>query len=1045
MEFDGDLDIKARELEDRKKTPDQLTQQAAMRWADEQLDPLLPKPPFFLHIVGGIGKGKTTIILNMLKAYQKNNTFCKVYYYSPSGKSDPKLRMFLTSHNDSFEYTPENLDKTFGEIAEDNRKHSSSLKADGSTGPTPGSAAQNLTPQELKSRFEKKIPTRFKDNLNKAKLPQKTKDDLATDARKKVSCRNLIIFDDATGSLITGRNTKYTKDLVSIRHDNTSIIMCTHSDTSLAHQVRNIVTTQILFEPGNDQELKNIAMDIGGIDVKQLGGILNHVRKVPHGFLLVDKRVPFQDRFVLNLKERLNPDAFIVPGSKQGRAADHNKDGIPDAPVELFRSNGYLPSSAPASKFEARYAAKGKALQQEAIRLNQGLLPAEKIMAQVQEKKRAKRLLSEQQAGALPRTEKLATLSRANKRARTDQEFKLPTMDRAVLFKQRGQEKVTELSRQDRTQSKGAALNSGVLEAKFQKGVARNTAIATGGRRGFGGRGRRSAAAVGPMAQQLEEMIKMQQELKNAKDANLNDEKDRKAESDRAAEAELNNYEPNTVGPFRSDEYQLNQVGRDNPPQLPDFPLSRPGMTDIRFARDAPQNPLRGQLVERIDQLKRQKEEFRTVRDAELNKGTRDVLMQDLAQNLPTRPEDRMADESGSVVENEPQTQAEGASIAQLVDMNTQDTQNEVRPVTPEPPPEDMNVQKLPPVVDMTPSFDQAVEEQPVEQQRRKRRPKRNIMDPLPNAGTNFHVGIPPPPQQAPQQAPQQVEEQVPQQTPEAKKTGGRARRDPLAAQGGLPGKRSHGPSATPLDKDGVLNETQALKVEPVAKFKMPVDESAALTPIMPYIPSNPLQVDSTVPAPEVPLNGSSFKITPIQPAKAPEQPKINKVLEPNRRDIKKAPRKNVSLPKNEDGGVAATGVFTAAPVEAPPPVKVVEQGQEPDAFNQGTIPVKRSGKISKSQNRAKVKARKAEESAQRQAKGTGRMNMDQQELTKAQSDVSAQNLAKATAEPVPLSRPKKRPLELERPAEQPFVKRALNEPTPDVPLSSNTRAMTDE
>ena len=321
MQFDGDLDNKARALEDLKKTPDELTRQAAMRWADARIDPSLPQPPFFLHVVGGIGKGKTTIILNMLREYQKYNTFCRVIYLSPSGKNDAKLRMFLTADNANFDYTEENLSKIIADIRTENQELKKSTA--NTPGPTPAKGANAMTPGEIKRRIQGKVPQNLAGGpsaaltgLGSVQTPEKTKEDLAREARKKVSCRTLLIADDATGSSLVGRNTPFTKFLVSIRHEDTSVILCTHSDTSLSAQLRNIVTSQILFEPGNDKEMRALSEDIGGVSDKQLRGILNFVRddNPRHGFLFVDKKRPFKERFSANFRQPVDP-AAVAPRS----------------------------------------------------------------------------------------------------------------------------------------------------------------------------------------------------------------------------------------------------------------------------------------------------------------------------------------------------------------------------------------------------------------------------------------------------------------------------------------------------------------------------------------------------------------------------------------------------------------------------------------------------------------------------------------------------------------------------------------------------------
>jgi hypothetical protein len=520
MDFDGNLDIKAREIEDLKKTPEELTRQAAMRWADGQIDPLLPQAPFFLHIVGGIGKGKTTIILNMLREYQKYNTFCRVIYLSPSGKNDAKLRMFLTADNPNFEYTAENLTKLMEEIERENAELKNGDNSP-TSGPTPAAGSQDLSPQEVKRRISRKVPTQFGSGTSAAlsglaapKSAPKTKEDLAKDARKKVSCRTLIIADDATGSILTARNSPFTKFLVSIRHQDTSIILCTHSDTSLSAQLRNIVTGQILFEPGSGRELKTIVDDVGGVSQETLLNILGHVQRVPHGFVFIDKKRPFRDRFILNFKNVMDPDSF-----RQGATG-----GLEGKTLELFRSGGFLPTPAQATSAEAPFAEKAYQLQQEAILLNRGLTPAEKILQEQNASAKRKRQVESSAKTSTAKRAQVAGIARAAKRQRASDAVVVNSAIRQQAFRTNAAARLTQTSQR-----------GGVLDAKFNRGVSRNVAIATGGRRGIGGRGRRSAAALGPLAQQLEENIRLQADLKAQRDQLSKDEEARKAEAEKEA------------------------------------------------------------------------------------------------------------------------------------------------------------------------------------------------------------------------------------------------------------------------------------------------------------------------------------------------------------------------------------------------------------------------------------------------------------------------------------------------------------------------------
>lgn len=668
MEFDGDLDSKAREIEDLKKSEDELIQQAAMRWADSQLDPHIPQPPFFLQLVGGIGKGKTTIILNLVREYQRVNTFARVIYLSPSGLNDAKLRMFLTADNSNMEYTEENLTELMREIEEETAA-ASAARPGGSDTATPASGSQGLSPQEVKRRIQKKVPPTLgaKDGINQTGLAGtkdkiKTKEELAKEARKRVSNRTLIIADDATGSILTKRNSPFVQFLVSIRHQNASVILCTHSNSSLAAQIRNITTAQILFEPGTGTELKSLVQDIGGVSDKTLEGMLSHVAQIPHGFVLVDKKRPFRDRFVLNFRELLDPHAFRSP--KEGGAEGQ----------EMFRSGGYLPTPAQATAAERRYTQKGLLLQQEAMRLNTGLTPAEKIL---QEQNVAAKRAREVQSGA--RTEafkraqtRTAIRQKGKKQSLHDRTVTATGAIRSAAYQQNAAARLT-----------SASKPGGVLDAKFQRGVARNVAIATGGRRGIGGRGRRTAAALGPLAQQLAENLELQADLKRQQDALGRDEEARQAE------AEKDDFDE-PIGPELPEEVQLNNFAKDNPPNMPEFPLNAGGgVTPFRSPPSQLTLDLKSAVTARRNKIiDAQKAAF---------SGS---LQDELRSALPNKTEDDIFNQGEQVAfENQPLSQAEAAAEAAVEPMNVEQDIREdevpskqkvdiVQPLPPSPEPE---------------------------------------------------------------------------------------------------------------------------------------------------------------------------------------------------------------------------------------------------------------------------------------------------------------------------------------------------------------------
>lgn len=81
-----------------------------------------PKSHFLYLIIGGVGSGKTSLALNLLKIKKEDGGFRKaynqIYVVSPTAKYDPKWDKLINEVDDEGNYYTECNDETIGEIIE---------------------------------------------------------------------------------------------------------------------------------------------------------------------------------------------------------------------------------------------------------------------------------------------------------------------------------------------------------------------------------------------------------------------------------------------------------------------------------------------------------------------------------------------------------------------------------------------------------------------------------------------------------------------------------------------------------------------------------------------------------------------------------------------------------------------------------------------------------------------------------------------------------------------------------------------------------------
>ena len=217
---------------------------------NKNLNPMLPKLPFAISLVGASGSGKTNLLLNILEQYNKKFRPEDIILISPSIGLDDKLKHI----NTPWKY--DTFDPTIIESVINQQK-------------------------ELKKKNTKKIP-----NL-------------------------LIILDDCLQTGAFNHHSIIETAYVRLRHFDISLICSSQKYVGLSRTIRLNSKALILFEPYNESEFDSILDENSSKYTRlKMKKMLDLVFSRPFGFILInnserDKTKRYIDSFqkYLNLND----------------------------------------------------------------------------------------------------------------------------------------------------------------------------------------------------------------------------------------------------------------------------------------------------------------------------------------------------------------------------------------------------------------------------------------------------------------------------------------------------------------------------------------------------------------------------------------------------------------------------------------------------------------------------------------------------------------------------------------------------------------------
>ena len=176
-----------------------------------------PKSNFLYLIVGGIGSGKTTTALRLLKIPKENGGFRKafnrIYIVSPTAKYDNKWDRLVNEVDLEGNYYTECTDDTIGEIIEKIEEYNEDFKASSGS-------------DTAKGRLE-----------HKGKSPN-----------------NLVIIDDCVDSLTKRKKSKLDKLILTLRHLKTTVFLMSQKLNSIPTLIRAQARCITFFPTINKRE-----------------------------------------------------------------------------------------------------------------------------------------------------------------------------------------------------------------------------------------------------------------------------------------------------------------------------------------------------------------------------------------------------------------------------------------------------------------------------------------------------------------------------------------------------------------------------------------------------------------------------------------------------------------------------------------------------------------------------------------------------------------------------------------------------------------------
>lgn len=237
----------------------------------------LLKPHFLLAIIGNRGSGKTSALYNLIKFYDQTRTFDKVVFFCPTFQNDSKYQLFKQGAYELHvlgEYSDEAFQKVWDEIKRD--------------------LDEWKEYQRKMALWEKLLKVKNLDELKPDELLELDAMGYEEPASKYGrEPFTLLVFDDCHGNEQLYRsNAKglINRFIVTHRHYRCSCIFVSQVyHNGISRQIRNNLSSLMLFKNKNDQMRKQIADEFSGI-VKPDTFVEMWDRSTaePHEFFMID-------------------------------------------------------------------------------------------------------------------------------------------------------------------------------------------------------------------------------------------------------------------------------------------------------------------------------------------------------------------------------------------------------------------------------------------------------------------------------------------------------------------------------------------------------------------------------------------------------------------------------------------------------------------------------------------------------------------------------------------------------------------------------------
>ena len=240
---------------------------------------IIPKPPFTMMICASKGGGKSTLILNMLLNPQIfRNKFNQIYIMSPTATLDSKTDVLRRES-----------------ILLKNRALYNRLKR---------KMRNEILSSDIDFEDFNDIPTNlddsnFIDNLDldfiEDKIDEQRK--IIETYGKNIADHILFVLDDLASETKTFMSARFKRLVFLSRHYKISIIMTTQAYFSIPKAIRLNNSQLILFETGNEKELKTIHEENSSLSFNEFIRLYNECIDVDFGFLMINYQNPKKYRY----------------------------------------------------------------------------------------------------------------------------------------------------------------------------------------------------------------------------------------------------------------------------------------------------------------------------------------------------------------------------------------------------------------------------------------------------------------------------------------------------------------------------------------------------------------------------------------------------------------------------------------------------------------------------------------------------------------------------------------------------------------------------